>query len=60
MRGRDRLTEGLFSYMSCESRVPAEYPLQAVLPLVGSVLSGLSPEFQQLYAVNWRPSIPPE
>ena len=60
MRGRDRRTEGLFSYVSCESRVPAGHPLRSVLPLVDGVLSGLSPAFQRLYAVNGRPSIPPE
>ena len=45
--------------MSRDSRVPAKYPLRAVQPLVESVLSGLSPECQQLYAVNGRPSIGP-
>ena len=60
MRGPDRRTEGLFSYVSCERRVPAEHPLRAILPLVDGVLANLSPEFQQLYAVNGRPSIPPE
>ena len=60
MRGVDRRTEGLFSYVSCESRVPAEHPLRVILPLVDGVLAGLSGEFQQLYALNGRPSIPPE
>ena len=60
MRGPDRRTEGLFSYVSCESRVPTGHPLRAVLPLVDGVLSGLSPEFQRLHALNGRPSIPPE
>jgi transposase len=60
MRGVDRRTEGLFSYVSCESRVPAAHPLRVILSLVDGVLAGLSPEFQQLYARNGRPSIPPE
>ena len=60
MRGVDRRTEGLFSYVSCESRVPAEHPLRLILPLVDGVLAGLSGAFQQLYALNGRPSIPPE
>lgn len=60
MRGVDRRTEGLFSYVSCESRVPAGHPLRAILPLVDGVLAGLSLELQQLYALNGRPSIPPE
>ncbi len=60
MRGVDRRTEGLFSYVSRESRVPAGHPLRVILPLVDGVLAGLSGEFQQLYALNGRPSIPPE
>lgn len=60
MRGVDRRAEGLFSYVSCERRVPAEHPLRSILPLVDAVLSSLSPDFQRLYALNGRPSIPPE
>ena len=60
MRGADRRTEGLFSYLSCESRVPAGHPLRSILPLVDGVLAGLSAAFQRLYALNGRPSIPPE
>ena len=60
MRGADRRTEGLFSYVSCESRVPACHPLRAILPVVDAALAALSGEFQQLYALNGRPSIAPE
>jgi transposase len=60
MRGPDRRTEGLFSYVSCESRVPAEHPLRAILPIADAALAALSGEFQQLYALNGRPSIAPE
>ncbi len=60
MRGGDVRTEGLFSYVSCEGRVPKEHPLRQVLPLVDAALSDLSPEFARLYAPIGRPSIPPE
>lgn len=60
MRGPDRRSEGLFSYVSCERRVPTGHPLRKILPLVDGVLSGLSADFQGLYALNGRPSIPPE
>jgi transposase len=60
MRGRDDRTEGLFSYVSCERRVPADHPLRAILPIVDAALAALSGEFEKLYAVNGRPSIPPE
>src|SRR5215212_11545875 len=60
MRGPDRRTEGLFSYVSCESRVPAGHPLRAILPVADAALAALAGGFQQLYAMNGRPSIPPE
>ena len=60
MRGPDRRTEGLFSYVSCESRVPAGHPLRAILPVADGALAALSSDFQQRYARNGRPSIPPE
>lgn len=60
MRGRDKRTESLFSYVSCEARVPAGHPLRAILPIVDAALCALSGEFEALYALNGRPSIPPE
>ena len=60
MRGPDQRTEGLFSYVSCESRVPAGHPLRSILPIADAALAALSGEFQQLYALNGRPSIAPE
>ena len=41
MRGPDRRTEGLFSYVSCESRVPADHPLRAILPVADAALAAL-------------------
>ncbi len=32
MRGGDERTEGLFSYVSCEARVPATHPLRLITP----------------------------
>jgi transposase len=60
MRGDDVRTEGLFSYLSCEGRVPLDHPLRRVLPLVDAALSDLSADFAALYAPIGRPSIPPE
>jgi transposase len=60
MRGRDERSEGLFSYVSCEARVPAAHPLRAILPIADAALTSLSGEFEALYAANGRPSIPPE
>ena len=60
MRGDDLRTEGLFSYVSCETRVPLDHPLRRILPLVDAALSDLSADFAALYAPIGRPSIPPE
>ena len=60
MRGRFRDQGKLFSYLSPESRVPAEHPLRRVRQLVRDVLTELSPNFGQLYARDGRPSIAPE
>jgi transposase len=50
----------LFSYVSCETRVPWDHPLRRILPLVDAALGDLSPVFAALYAALGRPSIPPE
>jgi len=60
MRGADDTTEGLFSYVSCEARVPADHPLRAIRAMVDEALEVLSPEFERLYATVGQPSIPPE
>ena len=60
MRGSDRRTEGLFSYVSCESRVPSGHPLRSIFSVADAALGALSADFQQLYALNGRPSIAPE
>ena len=60
MRGGDARTEALFSYVSCEARVPLDHPLRAIRKIVNAALTALSPEFEKLYAQSGRPSIPPE
>ena len=60
MRGDDVRTESLFSYLSCEARVPQDHPLRPIRALVDQALTVLSPAFDQLYSDIGRPSIPPE
>ena len=60
MRGWDAKSEALFSYVSCEARVPKDHPLRPIRRIVDEALAALSPEFEQLYAKFGRPSIPPE
>ena len=60
MRGSDERSEGLFSYVSCEARVPASHPLRAIRAIVDEALEVLSPALEGLYAKTGRPSIAPE
>ena len=60
MRGEDRESGALFSYVSCEARVPSDHPLRAVRTIVDEALEVLSPEFEGIYSTLGRPSIPPE
>ena len=60
MRGEDRRTEQLFSYVDLESRVPQNHPLRAIRALVNAALAALSSDFDTLYSRIGRPGIPPE
>ena len=60
MRGEDQRSEGFFSYVRLEARIPADHPLRAIRELVDEALTGLSRDFDKLYSRDGRPSIPPE
>ena len=60
MRGADQRSEGIFSYVRLEQRVPADHPLRAIRDLVDAALKELSRDFGRLYSREGRPSIPPE
>jgi transposase len=60
MRGEDSQTGSLFSYVSCEARVPADHPLRMIRAIVDEALEVLSGDFDARYASVGRPSIPPE
>src|ERR671919_20143 len=60
MRGSERGSEGLFSYIRLEERIAADHPLRAIRALTNEVLAALSPRFEALYSHLGRPSIPPE
>jgi len=50
----------MFSYVSPETRVPANHPLRAIRALVRDVLHEMSRSFVWLYSKEGRPSVPPE
>jgi transposase len=60
MRGDEKQQDGMFSYVSLEERVPQDHPLRPIRGLVDQILATMSKRFDELYAENGRPSIPPE
>jgi transposase len=60
MRGGERRSEGMFSYIRLEDRIAADHPLRAIRALVDETLAALSSQFDDLYSHTGRPSIPPE
>jgi len=60
MRGEDRTSGALFSYVDVEARIPAQHPLRAMRRLTNAALSELDPRISALYEGIGRPSIPPE
>ena len=60
MRGSDKTSGELFSYVSIEDRIHAEHPLRLIREVVNDALCGLSGDLDEIYAHNGRPSIPPE
>ena len=60
MRGTDRQQSAMFSYVSPESRVPADHPLRATRAMTNRALERLDRKFRKLYSQTGRPSVPPE
>jgi len=60
MRGEDQRSDGIFSYVRLEQRVPADHPLRPIRELTDAALKELSRDFNRLYSRDGRPSIPPE
>lgn len=54
MRGADVQQGGLFSYVSVESRIPANHPLRAVPALLDEALAAMSRDFDRVYAEDGR------
>jgi transposase len=60
MRGRDDGSEGFFSYVRLEERIPEDHPLRAIRAVADEALAALNRRFEGLYSTMGRPSIPPE
>ncbi len=60
MRGFDRRRDTLFSYVRTDDRIPKAHPLRVIREVANEALRSLSDQFDELYAAEGRPSIPPE
>jgi transposase len=60
MRGLDRTSGSLFSYVDLDARVAQSHPLRAMRALVNASLAAMDASFEALYKAEGRPSIPPE
>lgn len=60
MRGEDRDSASMFSYISPERRVPKDHPLRPIRTMVDAALAGMSARFDAMYSRVGRPSIAPE
>ena len=60
MRGTDKRSGELFSYVDLEQRVRADHPLRVIRETANAALAALSGDFSTLYSRLGRPSIAPE
>ena len=60
MRGKAQIQPEFFTTINLNQRVPADHPLRDIKAQADQVLKRLSPLFDNLYAKEGRPSIPPE
>jgi transposase len=60
MRGADKRSGELFSYVDLEKRVRQDYPLRPIREMANTALAVLAKDFAVLYSGMGRPSIAPE
>jgi transposase len=60
MRGSDKRSGELFSYVHLEQLIRRNHPLWAIRELTDAALGALSGEFAALYSGMGRPSVAPE
>jgi len=60
MRGAAKSEPEFLALFSPNQAVPKDHPLRVIKPIVDEILGNLSPLFDDMYAAEGRPSIPPE
>src|SRR5690606_38863508 len=60
MRGRRQSQGSFVSLIDVEQVIPADHPIRPIKRMCDQVLAGMSQHFDEIYAQEGRPSIPPE
>jgi transposase len=60
MRGTETKQSGMFHYFSVEERVPLDHPIREIKKHTETALQVMNRQFDKLYSVEGRPSVPPE
>jgi len=60
MRGEANLQPSMFSYVDLEKRIPQSHPIRKIRRIVDTALADIEASFDEMYADEGRPSIPPE
>lgn len=60
MRGRRQSQGSFVSLIDVEQVIPADHPIRPIKRMCDEVLCGMSQHFDEIYAREGRPSIPPE
>jgi len=60
MRGTDKTSGSLFSYVDLEDRIPTRHPLRKIRQIVNDALTSLDGDFDVLCSTEGRPSIAPQ
>lgn len=59
-RGTQQPQISMLAFVDPETMIPVDHPIRAIRTVADAALAELSPLFDQMYAANGRPSIPPE
>jgi len=60
VRGEQDPQVTMLAFIDLETRIPQDHPLRTIRRFADAALASLSPTFDEMYAVDGRPSIPPE
>jgi transposase len=60
VRGEQEPQVSMLAFIDLETRIPQDHPLRTIRLFADEALAALSPTFDAMYAVDGRPSIPPE